>query len=158
MFRLRPQICERAREWASLRLDGELSELERALLDAHTRRCGACADYVEEIGAITASIRSADREEVPRPVVLPLRRSFAWATRALQAGAATAAVLAITAGLSLQVGRSSTSHGSVPGRLPANAIRSGANTESDELIREPKLATLKGELGIGRQRGLRIDT
>jgi anti-sigma factor RsiW len=157
MFRLRPQICERAREWASLRLDGELSELERALLDAHTRRCGACAHYVEEIGAITASIRSAELEQ-PRPVILPLRRSFAWATRALQAGAAAAAVLAITAGLSLQVGRSSSSHASVPGRLPANAIQSGPNTESDQLIRAPKLATIKGELGIGRQRGLRIDT
>jgi anti-sigma factor RsiW len=151
-------MCERAREWASLRLDGELSELERALLDAHTRRCGACAQYVEEIGAITASIRSAEREELPRPVILPLRRSFAWATRALQAGAATAAVLAITAGLSLQVGRSSSSHAGVPGRLPANAIQSGPNTESDQLIRAPKLATIKGEFGIGRQRGLRIDT
>jgi anti-sigma factor RsiW len=158
MFRLRPQMCERAREWASLRLDGELSELERALLDAHARRCGACAQYVEEIGAITASLRSAEREELPRPVSLPLRRSFAWATRALQAGAATAAVLAITAGLSLQVGRSSSSHASVPGRLPANAIQSGPNTESDQLIRAPKLATIKGEFGIGRQRGLRIDT
>ena len=99
-------MCERAREWASLRLDSELSELERALLDAHTRRCAACAHYVDEIDAITGSIRSAELERLPRPVVLPLRRRFAGATRALQAGAATAAVLAITAGLSLQVGRS----------------------------------------------------
>jgi len=158
MFRQRPQICERAREWASLRLDDELSELERALLDAHTRRCAGCADYVEDIDGITASIRSAELEQLPRPVILPLRRSFAWATRALQAGAATAAVLAITAGLALQVGRSSSSHGTVPGRLPSSAIQSGPNSESDALIRVPKLATFKGELGIGRQRGLRIDT
>jgi len=158
MFRLRPQICERAREWASLRLDGELSELERALLDAHTRNCAACAEYVAEIGAFTTAIRFAELEQLPRPVALPLRRSFAWATRAFQAGAATAAVLAITAGVSLQVGRNSSTRAHLPGRLPANMIQSGPNSESDTLIRVPKLATMKGELGIGRQRGLRIDT
>ena len=49
-------MCERAREWASLRLDGELSELERALLDAHTRNCAACAEYV-------ADDRSAHRRD-----------------------------------------------------------------------------------------------
>jgi len=151
-------MCERAREWASLRLDGELSELERALLDAHTRNCGACAEYVDEIGAFTMALRSAELEQLPRPVALPLRRSFAWATRAFQAGAATAAVLAITAGLSLQVGRNSSTRGNVPGRLPANMIQSGANSENDALIRVPKLAAIKGQLGIGRQRGLRIDT
>src|SRR4051812_35439443 len=160
MFRLRPQMCERAREWASLRLDDELSELERALLDAHTRNCDACAEYVADIGALTVAIRSAELEQLPRPVVLPLRRSFAWAARALQAGAATAAVLAITAGLSLQIGRNSSSQraGEVPGRLPASMIQSGPNSENDALIRAPKLAAIKGQYGIGRQRGLRIDT
>ena len=153
-------MCERAREWASLRLDGELSELERALLDAHTRNCSACAEYVADVGALTVAIRAAELERLPRPVVLPLRRSFAWATRALQAGAATAAVLAITAGLSLQIGRSSSSQraGEVPGRLPANMIQSGPNSENDALIRAPKLAAIKGQYGGGRQRGMRIDT
>jgi predicted anti-sigma-YlaC factor YlaD len=151
-------MCERAREWASLRLDDELSELERALLDAHTRKCSACAEYVDEIAAFTVALRSAELEQLPRPVVLPLRRSFAWATRAFQAGAATAAVLAVTAGLSLQVGRNSSAHGSVPGRLPAGMIQSGPNSENDALIRAPKLAAIKGQLGILRQRGLRIDT
>jgi anti-sigma factor RsiW len=160
MFRLRPQMCERAREWASLRLDGELSELERALLDAHTRNCAACAEYVADIGALTVAIRSAELERLPRPVSLPLRRSFAWATRALQAGAATAAVLAITAGLSLQIGRNSSSQraGEVPGRLPVNMIQSGPNSENDALIRAPKLAAIKGQYGGGRQRGMHIDT
>ena len=79
---------------------------------------------------------------------------------ALQAGAATAAVLAITAGLSLQIGRNSSSQrgGEVPGRLPANMIESGPNSENDRLIRAPKLAASRGQQGVGRQRGLRIDT
>ena len=153
-------MCERAREWASLRLDGELSELERALLDAHTRNCSACAEYVADIGAFTVAIRSAEPERLSQPVVLPLRRSFAWATRAVQAGAATAAVLAITAGFSLQIGRNSSSQrgGEVPGRLPLNMIQSGPNSENDALIRAPKLAAIKGQYGVDRQRGLRIDT
>ena len=39
------QLCARARFWASLRVDGELSELEGALLDAHLGRCADCSAY-----------------------------------------------------------------------------------------------------------------
>src|ERR1044071_9205309 len=104
MFRLRPPMCERAREWASLQLDSELSELERSMLRAHTRRCSACAEYVLEIGAITEKLRRTELIPVPHQVVLPARRSFAWVNRALQAGVATAAVVGITAGLALPGG------------------------------------------------------
>jgi predicted anti-sigma-YlaC factor YlaD len=151
-------MCERAREWASLQLDGELSELESAMLRAHTRRCSACAAYVLEVGAITATVRRAELQPVPHPIVLPLRRSFGWVNRALQAGVATAAVVAVTAGLALQLG-STSPHGVLPnGRLPENEITSGPNSENDALIRAPKLATFKGQYGVVRQRGLRIDT
>jgi anti-sigma factor RsiW len=151
-------MCERAREWASLQLDGELSELERAMLRAHTRRCSACADYVLEVGAITERVRRTQLEPVPHPIVLPLRRSFGWTSRVLQAGAATAAVVAVTAGLTLQLG-SQPSHGLLQrDRLPQNEITAGPNSENDALIRAPTLAAIKGQLGIMRQRGLRIDT
>ena len=151
-------MCERAREWASLRLDGELSELERALLEAHTKRCEACAAYVVEIGAITKAVRRADLERLPRPIDLPLRRRVGWSSRVLQSGAATAAVVAATAGLALHLGPSTSSHGLLNQRLPENAIESGPNSENDVLIRAPKLAAIKGQLGIGVQRGLRIPT
>ena len=36
-------LCDRARAWAALAPDGELSELERKLLGSHLDRCGACA-------------------------------------------------------------------------------------------------------------------
>src|SRR4051812_41086594 len=160
MFRVRPHMCERAREWASLGLDGELSELERVLLDSHTRRCAACAAYVEEITAITDTIRATSLERLPRPVAIPLRRRISLASRALPAGAAAAAVLAVTLGLGTQFGSPETSAGLASSfRLPANAISSGPNTESDALIRVPRLANLKAQQGIGnRQRGLRIDS
>src|SRR5215212_1032212 len=157
MFRVRPHMCERAREWASLGLDGELSELERVLLDSHTRRCAGCAAYVEEITAITDTIRATSLEPVPRPVAIPLRRRISLASRALPAGAAAAAVLAVTVGLGTEFGTPQSSNAS-PFRLPANAISSGPNTESDALIRAPRLANLKAQQGIGRQRGLRIDS
>ncbi len=37
-------------------------------------------------------------------------------------------------------------------------IQSGPNSENDALIRAPKLAAIKGQYGVDRQRGLRIDT
>jgi predicted anti-sigma-YlaC factor YlaD len=153
-------MCERAREWASLRLDGELSEFERVLLDAHLRRCAACAAYVLEISAITEEIRATELELLPQPIAVPLRRRIAYASRALQAGAAAAAIMAVTVGLGTHFG----SPGSTPAglansvRLPASAISSGPNSDSDRLIRAPRLANLKALQGIGRQRGLRVES
>jgi predicted anti-sigma-YlaC factor YlaD len=154
-------MCERAHEWASLRLDGELSEFERVLLDSHLRRCGSCAAYVREISLITEAIRGAELIPLPEPIHLPLRRRIAYAGRALQAGAATAAVIAATVGLSAQWG--STGQHSANGladsvRLSASSIGSGPNTESDALLRAPRLANLKAQQGVGHQRGLRIDS
>jgi hypothetical protein len=53
------QLCARARFWASLRVDGELSELECALLDAHLGRCADCRAYEAGISGATAALRSA---------------------------------------------------------------------------------------------------
>jgi predicted anti-sigma-YlaC factor YlaD len=39
------QLCARARFWVSLRIDGELSQLEGALLDAHLVRCPDCREF-----------------------------------------------------------------------------------------------------------------
>jgi anti-sigma factor RsiW len=67
-------LCERARFWASLRLDGELSELEGALLDAHVARCAGCHAVVEGFGASTTALRSATLERIA-PVAVDLPRS-----------------------------------------------------------------------------------
>jgi anti-sigma factor RsiW len=52
------QLCSRARFWASLRVDGELSELEGALLDAHLGRCADCRDYAAGVVGATAALRN----------------------------------------------------------------------------------------------------
>jgi hypothetical protein len=58
--------CERAREWSSLRLDGELSELEEALLEKHLEGCALCVAFDAGLRTSTELLRSAP---VARPSV-----------------------------------------------------------------------------------------
>jgi anti-sigma factor RsiW len=86
------QLCARARFWASLRIDGELSELEGALLDAHLARCAECRAVAADFAAETGTLRAA-RLERPEPVMLPSRRP----ARRLLATALIAAVVVLGA-------------------------------------------------------------
>ena len=53
--------CERAREWASLRLDDELSVLEEEILERHLDFCDACRRFEEGMRLSTARIYSAQK-------------------------------------------------------------------------------------------------
>jgi ferric-dicitrate binding protein FerR (iron transport regulator) len=90
--------CERAREWASLGLDRELSEFERALMAAHLRACAGCQRFQEDIAALTKLLRSTPAE-MPAPVALPLRYRRPLRAARLRAGQlASAAALVLAAG------------------------------------------------------------
>ncbi len=92
--------CERAQEWASLELDGELSQLERVLLATHLRRCAACAETVAGVRSMTAALRAAPYEPLGKPAFVPTaekRRSRPLAVRL--ALAATLAVVAAGLGM-----------------------------------------------------------
>ena len=91
------QTCDRAREWSSLRLDGELSELESVLLEAHLKHCNACSAFAVAAEAVALQLRCAAPERLEQPVRLPARRT-ASSLRAVQLGAA-AALVAAAAGL-----------------------------------------------------------
>ena len=84
--------CERARECASLRLDGELSEFEQALLDAHLARCAPCRSFAAELDGITMQLRSAPLETLEQPVALPARRRIS-SRRPVEVAAAAALML-----------------------------------------------------------------
>jgi predicted anti-sigma-YlaC factor YlaD len=158
-FRLQPRTCERSREWASLRLDSELSELEQALLDAHLARCESCATYARAIQGATERIRSAAPIRLGEPISLPSRRRAFPAARAFRAGSATAAVIACAVGLGTlfgSLGSSSSSLSANAARLSSSSIASGPSTEADALVRAPRLAMLKAQLGVGKQRGVGI--
>jgi anti-sigma factor RsiW len=88
-------VCRQGRELVSLRLDGELAELDQARLDAHLRVCPECRAYDAEVARATLLLRSAPLEPIERPIALPQRRRLPL--RSLQVGAAAALVLTATA-------------------------------------------------------------
>ena len=89
-------LCERARTWAALAPDGELSELERKLLDAHVQRCAACAQFAAEVAAVASELRAATLQPLPRPQVWPIwRRRPVYARVRAVGPAAAVAVMAL---------------------------------------------------------------
>ena len=81
-------LCERARTWAALAPDGELSELEHKLLHAHVERCAACAHFAADVAAVAAELRAAALQ----PLSIPIwrRRPVYARVRAVSAAAAVA--------------------------------------------------------------------
>lgn len=89
-------LCERARTWAAMAPDGELSELERKLLDAHVQRCAACAHFAVEVAAVAAELRATALQQLSRPVSVPIWRQRPVYARFRAVGAAAAvAVMAL---------------------------------------------------------------
>jgi anti-sigma factor RsiW len=100
--------CERARSRASLALDGELSQVEQALLRAHVGRCAACARFARDVDALTQEIRATPHTRPTRAVLPERRRSTG--RRTLQLGVAAAAV-ATAAALGSLAGSLTSRHG-----------------------------------------------
>lgn len=98
-------VCERTREQVSLSLDGELSQLERRLLDAHLARCGACNAYAASVTAFTEQMRDAPLETLVRPVIVRRHRGLTLG-RIQVAAAAALAFLAV--GIAGQLASTST--------------------------------------------------
>jgi predicted anti-sigma-YlaC factor YlaD len=92
LVEVRPPLCDRAREWISLQLDGELSEFERVLLDGHLVHCADCTEFRAGGESISGQLRRAPLARLERPVVLP-RRSRVSARVLPVVGAAAAAVV-----------------------------------------------------------------
>jgi anti-sigma factor RsiW len=84
--------CERAREWASLRLDDELSVLEEEILERHLDFCDACRRFEEGMRLSTARIRSTPLETPTRRVPVPARSGVVTQYRKRTALVAAAAL------------------------------------------------------------------
>jgi len=94
----RTNACERAMQWISLGLDGELSQLERAALERHLDGCARCRDASVEVDAFTRLLREAPLAELERPVVVAApRRVGARTARRVAVSAALAGVAAAAA-------------------------------------------------------------
>jgi predicted anti-sigma-YlaC factor YlaD len=90
--------CQRTREAVSLDLDGKLSEFERAFLDAHIARCGACADYRHDVVALTSLVRAQPLEPLGHGVTLT-HASRASRRRSLRLGTRSAAAALVLVGI-----------------------------------------------------------
>jgi predicted anti-sigma-YlaC factor YlaD len=101
--------CIRAREWASLRLDGELSELERLFLRHHLARCAECHAFAGSLAAATGAIRETPQEAPGRslfPEPVPARPAFRFRAGLRVRAVALAMLVPAAAGLGIAVGAS----------------------------------------------------
>ena len=98
--------CARASEWASLRLDDQLSDFEEVLLEAHLARCAECRAFAATISGLTYSLRAAELRQ-PTFAFDPPRsaRGRTFALRAVSA-AAVVAVVGVSGLVSLQLSTS----------------------------------------------------
>lgn len=95
--------CDRAREGASARLDGELGQLDEARLEAHLAVCAECREFAAAISAAAVRMRQTPLEAAPAEVFVAHRRPFVR-TRVATAAAATLLVAA-AAGSSFFLGQ-----------------------------------------------------
>jgi predicted anti-sigma-YlaC factor YlaD len=84
--------CDRARQWASLELDAELSGFERALLENHVAGCPSCAAFRDEVGGLTTALRAAPYEPFEGIVLGRIRRRVRMRLAPAAAAMAVAAV------------------------------------------------------------------
>jgi predicted anti-sigma-YlaC factor YlaD len=101
---VRPAVCDRSRAWISLRLDGEISQIESALLRAHLTVCADCRSFGDDVAWQTEQLRAASFQRRQIPVSIPRRRSFA--RRPLEMGTALAAAAAASIALVVGIGGS----------------------------------------------------
>ena len=111
-------ICDRVRGQISLELDGELSQLERAMVASHVRRCPSCAAFRASATSFTYALRTAPQEALGRPVEVPSLRRRALAE--VRFGAVRVAAAAAGIAVVLSVGLSTS------GFLGTQPLRSGS--------------------------------
>jgi predicted anti-sigma-YlaC factor YlaD len=132
-------LCDRARAWSSLRTDGELSELESALLDAHLGRCESCRAFAHGAEAVAVALRVA-RLEQPVPLVLAGRPARRTGVRALQVAAAV--VVVASGGIAAAVSGPSGS------ATAAKQVSMVAGVDSPDRLRELRRPGLVGQRRI----------
>ena len=107
--------CERARQWASAAVDGEVSTFERALLADHLERCPSCREFSRDVEGLTRALRAAPLEGFEGVVIGRIRRRVRLR---LAPAAAAMAIAAVGLGSVL----ASTQLGRAPGIAPAEAV------------------------------------
>jgi predicted anti-sigma-YlaC factor YlaD len=88
--------CDRARQWATADVDGELSRFELVLLRAHLDACPSCREFHTAIGGISRTLRATPFERLERAIEIgSIRRRL---RPRLAPAAAAMAVVAVVLG------------------------------------------------------------
>lgn len=95
--------CERARAWAALRPDGELSTIEVRLLDVHLDGCSACRQFAETVNGATRLVRETEDEAPSCSFDVRLARRSRFRSRAASGARASVVAAAVIAAFSLGV-------------------------------------------------------
>lgn len=90
-------VCNRARAWTSLRLDGELSPLEEELLERHLTACDDCRAFANDVRRVTDVMRLTPAERPSRWVTIPARSVRGLPQRRRRTAIAAAAAIALGA-------------------------------------------------------------
>lgn len=122
--------CEQVRGHISVGLDGELSEVEQARVDAHVGSCAACRAFAGGVRQTASVLRTAPLEDLDFPIVLPSRR-LALARKIPVAAAAAA--LAAAVGVGTLVGGLGSSNSGLRSARSASAESASLRFPENEL-------------------------
>jgi anti-sigma factor RsiW len=92
--------CERMRGYVSASVDGELSEVEQAMIEAHLAWCPACRAFAAGSAETARVLRESPLEELTFQFALPGRRR-AVARKLQVVGVAAAIAVAVGVGSTL---------------------------------------------------------
>jgi anti-sigma factor RsiW len=133
-------LCDRGREWISLRLDGELSELAQKMLDSHLPRCGDCRAFQEQVEGVAFQLRAAPLQQLERPIEITHRRR-SMPVPVWSMGAAAASVAAAAVGIVGFVSLPSST--SISNAAPLVVVAAPSGNEDLRFYREMRAAGLK---------------
>jgi anti-sigma factor RsiW len=132
-----------------MRLDGELSELEGALLDRHLESCPACLAFDSRLRSAARTLRVTPAESPAHPIAIPSQRR-----RVPVPSGRRAAVVAIAAALALGSLVGSQLHRPAPGspaqepqfsQLTGNDMNQLRQIPRGKLIAPPQPAHIPGQ-------------
>jgi Putative zinc-finger len=144
---VRPVLCDRSREWISLRLDDEISQFEHVLLRSHMLICSDCRRFAYDVNWQTNAVRQAPLESLGRAIKIP---RHGWTRRAIEIGTAATAAAAAAVALAVGLGGSH-ARPTVPQpqfREPTSAFETGSRGL-------PNVAEIPHEHGVVLARGRR---
>jgi len=87
--------CDRARQWSSLRVDSELSELEDVLLEKHLGGCADCRSFEANLHSAARVLRASPVEAPAVAFVVPRRPAVRFPVSRRLAVAAVAVAVAL---------------------------------------------------------------